>query len=103
MMRRPPRSTLFPYAPLFRSKLVIVGGGTTVNAALLVAVPAGVVTLSGPVVAPTGTVAWIAVTADTDTPALHALNHTAVPPVRLKPMMVTLVPAGPLAAAKLVI
>jgi len=50
-----------PCRPAVGAKLVIVGGGTTVNAALLVAVPRGVVTLSGPVVAPAGTVAWIVV------------------------------------------
>src|SRR3712207_9061150 len=29
MIRRPPRSTLFPYTTLFRSMIVDVGGGTT--------------------------------------------------------------------------
>ena len=49
--------TLVPTGPLVGVKLVIVGGLTTVNALVLVAVPPGVVTLSGPVVAPVGTVA----------------------------------------------
>ena len=49
--------TLVPTGPLVGVKLVIVGALTTVNAALLVAVPPGVVTLNGPVVAPAGTVA----------------------------------------------
>jgi hypothetical protein len=50
--------TVAPTAPLVGLKLVIVGGlATTVNALALVAVPPGVVTLSGPVVAPAGTVA----------------------------------------------
>jgi hypothetical protein len=49
--------TLVPTGPLVGAKPVIVGGGTTVNALLLVAVPPGVVTLSGPVVAPAGAVA----------------------------------------------
>ena len=49
--------TLVPTGPLVGAKLAIVGGLTTVNALALVAVPPGVVTLSGPVVAPTGTVA----------------------------------------------
>src|SRR2546428_9367498 len=101
MMRRPPRSTLFPYAPLFRSKLVIVGGGTTVNAALLVAVPAGAVTLSGPVVAPAGTVAWIAVAEVTVKLALTPLKATAVAPVRLVRLVLAQVPAGPLVGGKL--
>ena len=44
--------------PLVGRKLVIVGGlAVTVKLVLLVAVPAGVVTLMGPVVAPLGTVA----------------------------------------------
>jgi hypothetical protein len=49
--------TLVPTGPLVGVKLVIVGGLATVNALELVAVPPGVVTLSGPVVAPAGTVA----------------------------------------------
>ena len=50
--------TLVPTGPLAGVKLVIVGaGGTTVKLVALVAVPPGVVTLSGPVVAPVGTVA----------------------------------------------
>jgi hypothetical protein len=50
--------TLLPTGPLVGVKLVIVGGlTTTVNALALVAVPPDVVTLSGPVVAPGGTVA----------------------------------------------
>ena len=49
--------TLVPTGPLAGAKPVIAGGGTTVNAMLLLAVPAGVITLSGPVVAPAGTVA----------------------------------------------
>src|SRR3989442_15780831 len=85
-IRPPPRSTLLPYTPLFRSlplnvtavapvkfvplivtlaptgplagvTLVIVGAGMTVKLVALVAVPPGVVTLTGPVVAPVGTVA----------------------------------------------
>ena len=49
--------TLTPTSPLVGLKLVIVGGGTTVKLLALVAVPADVVTASGPVVAPAGTVA----------------------------------------------
>ena len=48
---------LVPAAPLVGVKFVIVGGVTTVKLVALVAVPPGVVTLSGPVVAPVGTVA----------------------------------------------
>ena len=49
--------TLVPTGPLVGVKLVIVGAGTTVKLLALVAVPPGVVTRSGPVVAPVGTVA----------------------------------------------
>ena len=50
--------TLVPTGPLVGVKLVIVGGiAVTVKELALVAVPPGVVTLTGPVVAPVGTVA----------------------------------------------
>jgi hypothetical protein len=49
--------TLVATGPLVGVKPVIVGGLTTVKLLALVAVPPGVVTLSGPVVAPAGTVA----------------------------------------------
>ena len=49
--------TLVPTGPLVGVKLVTVGAGTTVKLLALVAVPPGVVTLTGPVVAPAGTVA----------------------------------------------
>ena len=49
--------TLVPTGPLAGVKLVIVGAGMTVKLAALVAVPPGVVTFTGPVVAPAGTVA----------------------------------------------
>ena len=50
--------TLVPTGPLAGAKLAIVGALTvTVKLLALVAVPPGVVTLSGPVVAPAGTVA----------------------------------------------
>ena len=46
-----------PTNPLVGVKLVIVGPAVSVNALALVAVPLGVVTPIGPVVAPAGTVA----------------------------------------------
>ena len=50
--------TLVPAGPLVGVKLVIVGAlAVTVKLLALVALPPGVVTLSGPVVAPAGTVA----------------------------------------------
>jgi hypothetical protein len=53
----PPIVTLVPTGPLVGVTLVIAGAGMTVKLLALVAVPPGVVTLSGPVVAPAGTVA----------------------------------------------
>ena len=49
--------TLAPASPLVGAKPVIVGGTSTVKLLALVAVPPDVATLSGPVVAPAGTVA----------------------------------------------
>ena len=50
--------TLVPAGPLAGAKLVIVGAlAVTVKLVALVAVPPGVVTLTGPVAAPAGTVA----------------------------------------------
>jgi hypothetical protein len=76
----------------------------TVKLFALVAVPPGVVTLSGPVVAPVGTVARIDVDEITvKVAALTPLNVTAVAPVRSVPLIVTAVPTGPLVGLKLVI
>ena len=69
----------------------------------LVAVPPEVVTLIGPVVAPLGTLAVIDVAAVTVKVALTLLNRTAVAPLKLVPLIVTLVPTGPLVGVKLVI
>ena len=55
----PVMTTLVPTGPLVGLKLVIVGEPTTVKLLALVAVPPGVVTAIGPVVAPLGTVAVI--------------------------------------------
>ena len=49
--------TLIPTGPLVGVTLVIVGAGMTMKLVALVAVPPGVVTPSGPDVAPAGTVA----------------------------------------------
>src|SRR5207245_1511781 len=92
--------TLVPTGPLVGVKLAIVGGLTTVNELALVAVPPGVVTLSGPVVAPAGTVARIAVSEVTVKVALTPLNVTEVAPVSFVPLIVTLVPTGQLVGGK---
>jgi hypothetical protein len=70
----------------------------TVKFVELVAVPRGVVTRIGPVVAPVGTATVILVPAPfTVKPgAFTLLNETAVAPVKLVPLIVTDVPTGPL-------
>ena len=95
--------TLVPTGPLVGVMLVTVGGLTTVNALGLVAVPSDVVTFTGPVVAPVGTVACIAVADVTVKLALTPLNITAVAPLKFVPLIVTLVPTGPLVGVTLVI
>ena len=94
--------TLVPTGPLLGVKLEIVGGLMTVKLAALLAVPSEVVTLIGPLVAPAGTVAVIAVAEPTVKLALVPLNSTALAPVKLVPLIVTLVPTGPLPGVKLV-
>jgi hypothetical protein len=96
-------TTLVPTPPLVGKKLVIVGAKTTVKLLALVAVPPGVVTAIGPVVAPAGTVAVIWVEELTVKLALVPLNLTEVAPARLVPAITTLVPTGPLVGLKLVI
>jgi hypothetical protein len=66
------------------------------------AVPPGVVTLIGPVVAPAGAVACIVVSEVTVKLAALPLNVTAVAPVKLVPLIVTLVPTRPFVGVKLV-
>src|SRR3974377_1509968 len=76
----------------------------TVKLLALVAVPPGGVTLIVPLVAPVGTVAviWVAEFTAKEL-ALVPLNFTAVAPVKLAPVITTLVPTGPLVGEKLVI
>ena len=95
--------TAAPTTPLVGVKLVTVGTGTTVKFVALVAVPPGVTTAIGPLVAAAGTVVVIVVALTTvnvgcDVP----LNVTLVAPVRLVPVMVTAPPTGPLVGVKLV-
>jgi hypothetical protein len=95
--------TLVPASPLVGVKPVIVGGLRTVKFVALVAVPPGVVTLSGPVVAAAGTVAVIAVAEVTVNKALVPLNRTRVAPLKFVPVIVTVAPTAPLVGEKLVI
>ena len=67
----------------------------TVKLVVLVAEPAGVVTLIGPVVAVEGTVAVIWVAEFTTNVAATLLNVTAVAPVKFVPVIVTDAPTGP--------
>src|SRR6267143_1312146 len=93
--------TLVPTGPVVGVKLEIVGGLMTVKLPVLLAVPPAVVTLIDPLEAPAGTVAVIVVAEFTVKLALVPLNRTAVAPVKFVPLMLTLVPTGPLPGVKL--
>ncbi len=90
--------TVPPRRPVF----VTVNVTLTANTSALVAVPLGVVTLKGPVVAPAGTVARIWVAEITVNAAAVPLSRTDVAPVKLVPLIVTLAPTSPLVGVKLV-
>ena len=96
-------ATAVPTPPLVGEKLVIVSPPeVTTKLALLVPVPAGVVTEIFPVVAPLGTVVWmlpgpITVNGVAEVP----LNRTAVAPVKFAPKMWTVAPTAPLSGLKL--
>jgi hypothetical protein len=68
-----------------------------VNVAALMAAPPGVVTLILAVAAPLGTVAVIVVAESTVKLAFTNPNVTLVVPMKPLPLIVTFVPAGPLA------
>jgi len=99
--------TLVPTGPLVGAKLVIVGGlgglAVTVKSPALLAVPLGVVTAIGPLVAPEGTVAWIAVAEVTEKVAFIPLKVTELAPPKSVPLIKTLAPTGALVGAKPVI
>jgi hypothetical protein len=95
--------TMVPTGPLDGAKLVIAGGGMTVKLVALVAVPPAVVTLTGPVVAPAGTVAWMVLSDVTVKLAAVPLNVTALVVVKLVPLIVTPDPTAPVVGAMLVI
>src|SRR5437899_8412108 len=89
---------------VFSVSLVVVGGlATTVKLPVLVAVPPGVVTLIVPVVAPPGTVAWIAVAELTTKLAPTPLKATAVATAKLVPPILKPVPTALLGGVKPVI
>jgi hypothetical protein len=94
----PVMTTVVPTGPLIGTNETIVGAVEgTVKFEGLAAVPPGVVTLIGPVVAPVGTTAVICVAELTvKLVAAVVLNSTWVAPVRFVPVITTDVPAGPL-------
>jgi hypothetical protein len=94
--------TEVPTGPEVGEKLTMVGGRMTTKLVPLVAVPSGVVTVMGPVVAPAGTVAVICVLLLTVKVAATPLKRTSVVPVKFVPVMVTDAPTGPDAGEKLV-
>ncbi len=75
----------------------------TVKMPALVAVPALVVTVTTPVVAPTGTVAVSWVAERTEKFAATPANCTSLAPVKFAPLMATTVPGAPEAGTKLLI
>jgi hypothetical protein len=76
------------------------GPENTVNAAELVAVPPAVITVICPVEAPEGTTAVIDEDEPTVKVALTPLNFTDVAPVKLVPLIVTVIPIAPLVGEK---
>jgi hypothetical protein len=96
--------TVVPTRPLVGVKELIDGAGdTTTKFTALVAVPAGPVTLILPLVAAAGVVALIWVGESTVNVAVAAPNLTADTPVKLVPVILTLVPTPPLVGVKDVI
>src|SRR5436309_6107114 len=87
-----------PTGPMIGLNSTMTGapGEVTVKLMALVAVPPGVVTDTGPVVAPAGTVVVTWASEFTVKTADTPLNVTVVAPVRLVPVSVTEVPTGPL-------
>ncbi len=85
-----------PTGPVVGANEVTFGVGITLKLALLVAVPAGVVMLILPLVAPIGTVALIELDDTNLNDAFRPLNFTAVAPLNRLPVIATDVPAPPL-------
>jgi acetyl-CoA carboxylase alpha subunit len=92
--------TSVPTGPEVGANEVTTGARTTVKLAALVPVPAGFVTATGPVVAPTGTVAVIWRSESTTKLAGVPLKVTELAVAKLDPEIVTSVPTGPEVGAK---
>src|SRR5581483_1068345 len=92
----PESFTTSPTAPDAGANEVSSGARTTLKAVELVAVPAGVVTLIRPLMAPSGTTAVICELESTvNTAGTPSLKSTAVAPSKFAPKIVTCVPTGP--------
>ena len=93
--------TFVPTGPLVGVNEVIPGPTMTVKSVALVAVPAALVTLMGPVVAPAGMVARISLSdATLKVMAAVPLNETALTPVKFEPESVTSSPTTALVGVK---
>src|SRR5580765_3975165 len=84
-----------PWLTACWTSVAVAVDGSTVNAALEVADPPGVVTVSGPVVADAGTVAMRVESSTTEDAACAPLNATENVPVRFVPWIVMLSPGVP--------
>ena len=94
--------TVLPGLTVVGVKELIVGGAA--KSSLAVAVPAGAVMLIGPLVRLAGTIARTVVADTTRNDAAGVLpKRTAAAPDRFAPVMVTVVPAAPIAGEKLLI
>ena len=96
----PVRVTLVPTAPEAGVKLASLGPPVTVKLAALVAVPATLLTVTGPLAAPQGTMAVIFVALHTVKDAGVPAKQTALAPAKPLPVRVTLVPTAPEAGVK---
>jgi len=94
--------TVDPARALAGVKPLIVGGWFTTKFVEVVATPPGVVTRTGPVVAPEGTVAMIEDPLNLNE-ELTPLKVTEVAPVSAVPLIVTLAPIAPFVGEKLAI
>ena len=93
---------LLPELVLLLAEGVGLGVAVTRNDCALVAVPAALVTVIGPLVAPLGTIAFSCVSLCTWKNAVSPLKLTEVVPSKPAPTRVTVVSTGPLGGVKLV-
>ena len=96
----PKMVTMVPSGPVVGEKEVMMGGAVMEKLVALTPVPSGVVTLMGPEEAPLGTVAEIWVSETKVEEVGVPLKATAELTVKLLPVIVTLVPSGPVVGEK---